>query len=78
MTPQAAAPDLEPMFSALCLELGFCLHPKGQAKVAAALPSGLDAAVKAVLQAEGVDALSATGDLRRQVRDCIKTHLPGA
>ena len=64
------------LFAALCTELGFCLHPRGEAKVKAALPNGLDAAVKAVFEAEGVDFTSASGDLRRQVRDCLKANLP--
>ena len=64
------------MFGALCVELGFCLHDKGQKRVIAALPKGLDAAVKAVFEAEGVDLAGAPGELKRQVRDCIKTNLP--
>ena len=64
------------MFAALCTELGICLHAKGQAKVAAALPNGLDTAVKAVFEAEGIDLLNASGDLKRQVRDCLKSNLP--
>jgi hypothetical protein len=64
------------MFSALCREVGFCLHEKGQKRVIAALPSGLDAGVKAVFAAEGVDEPYAPGDLKRAVRDCLKTHLP--
>jgi len=70
------SPDHEPMFAALCTELGICLHAKGQARVAAALPNGLDAAVKAVFEAEGIDLLNATGDLKRQVRDCLRSNLP--
>lgn len=66
----------EPMFSALCTELGFCLHEKGQVKVIEALPKGLDAAVRAVLQAEGHYEPAASGDLKRGIRDCIKQHLP--
>lgn len=65
-----------PMFSALCKELGFCLHGKGEKRVIAALADGLDAAVKAVFAAEGVDFVSSSGDLRRQVRDCLKANLP--
>jgi hypothetical protein len=64
------------MFAALCTELGFCLHDKGQKRVVAALPSGLDEAVKAVFEAEGVDLLNAPGDLKRAVRDCIRENLP--
>ncbi len=64
------------LFAALCTELWFCLHPKGEARVIAALPGGLDAAVKAVFEAEGVDVVAASGDLRRQVRDCLKANLP--
>ncbi len=66
----------EPMFSALCTELGYCLHEKGQVKVVAALPKGLDAAVRAVLQAEGHYEPAASGDLKRGIRECIKAHLP--
>lgn len=73
MIDQAA---MAPAFQALCVELGFCLHDKGEKKVVAALPKGLDAAVKAVLDAEGVDFLSAPGSLKRQVRDCLKANLP--
>jgi len=66
----------EPMFSALCTELGYCLHEKGQVKVVEALPKGLDAAVRAVLQAEGHYEPAASGDLKRGIRECIKQHLP--
>jgi hypothetical protein len=68
---------LQPMFDALCVELGFCLHDKGQQRVIAALPNGLDAAVRAVFAAEGVDEPRASGELRRAVRDCIKAHTAG-
>ncbi|WP_372706832.1 hypothetical protein [Brevundimonas sp.] len=68
--------DHDDMFAALCREVGFCLHAKGQTKVKAALASGLDAAVRAVFDAEGVDFASSTGDLRRAVRDCLKANLP--
>lgn len=71
-----AQPDYTDLFAALCTELGFCLHPKGEARVVAALPSGLDAAVKAVLEAEGHDVLNANGALKRQIRDCLKANLP--
>lgn len=74
----APAPDYDAMFAALCNEVGFCLHPKGEARVKAALPNGLDAAVRAVFEAEGVDEPHAPGDLRRAVRDCLKAHLPKA
>jgi len=70
--------DHDALFSALCTELGICLHAKGQAKVVAALPSGLDAAVKAVFAAEGIDFLNAPGSLKRYVRDCLKAHPPTA
>ena len=71
-----SASDHDAMFAALCVELGFCLHPKSQAKVVAALSGGLDAAVKAVFEAEGADFISASGHLKRQVRDCLKANLP--
>ncbi|MBN8553346.1 MAG: hypothetical protein J0L52_10680 [Caulobacterales bacterium] len=65
-----------PMFAALCREVGFCLHPKGEARVIAALDIGLDAATRAVFDADGADFAASTGDLRRAVRDCLKAHLP--
>ena len=79
-TPHAPAPDHAPLFAALCTELGICLHTKGQARVVSALPDGLDAAVKAVFAAEGIDFLNAPGSLKRDVRDCLKASLadPGA
>ena len=70
------APNYDDLFAALCREVGFCLHDKGQKRVVAALPMGLDAAVKAVFEAGGVDLLNAPGDQRRAVRDCIKANLP--
>lgn len=69
-----AAPDYDAMFAALCSEVGFCLHEKGQKRVIEALPKGLDAAMKAVLAAEGVDEPNAPGDLKKAVRDCLKAH----
>lgn len=72
-----SAPDpYEPMFSALCREVGYCLHEKGQKKVIAALRAGLDAAVRAVFAAEGVDEPNAPGDVKRAVRECLKANLP--
>ncbi len=76
MTQTSAATDA--MFAALCKEVGFCLHAKGEKRVLEALPNGLDAAVRAVFDAEGVDFAAATGDLRRAVRDCLKANLPQA
>ena len=70
--------DFDEMFAALCSEVGLCLHEKGQKKVIAALPKGLDAAMKAVLAADGVDEPNAPGDLKKAVRDCLKAHVqPG-
>lgn len=70
-----ASPDFDALFADLCTQVGICLHPKAEAKVKAALERGLDAAVRAVFEAEGIDEPSATGDLRRAVRDCIKSHV---
>jgi hypothetical protein len=69
-----ADPDYEAMFAELCVKLGICLHPKGQARVIAALPKGYDAAMRAVFAAEGTDPGSIPGDLKRAVRDCLKAH----
>lgn len=68
----------EPMFAALCTELGFCLHDKGQKRVVAALSEGLDAATKVVFASAGVDYMAALGDHRRAVRECLKANLPTA
>jgi len=77
MASTTADPDrFAPLFAALCREVGFCLHPKGEARVIAALDIGLDAATRAVFDAEGEDFASSTGDLRRAVRDCLKANLP--
>nr|WP_313416216.1 hypothetical protein [Brevundimonas diminuta] len=70
-----AAPDFDQMFADLCNQVGFCLHEKGQKKVIEALPKGLDAAMRTVFAAEGVDEPNAPGDLKRAVRDCIKAHV---
>lgn len=70
-----AVPDFDQMFADLCNQVGFCLHEKGQKKVIEALPKGLDAAMRAVFAAEGVDEPNAPGDLKRAVRDCIKAHV---
>lgn len=70
------ADDYDDLFAALCTELGLCLHAKGQARVVAALPDGLEAAVKVALEADGVDFLNAPGSLKRAVRDCLKANLP--
>lgn len=67
--------DPDALFAALCAEVGLCLHEKGQKRVLAALPNGLDAAMRAVLAAEGVDEPNAPGDLKKAVRDCIKAHV---
>jgi len=77
MTDDATA-AWDDLFAALCKEVGFCLHPKGEARVKAAIPEGLDAATRAVFAAEGIDFVSASGDLRRAVRDCLKANLPEA
>ena len=45
----AASPDFDTLFAALCKEVGFCLHPKGEKRVLEALPNGLDAATRAVV-----------------------------
>lgn len=78
MTTTAEEDAHAPMFAALCVELGYCLHDKGQKRVLAALPQGLDAAVKAVLDADGADFLNSSGSLKRQIRECLKANLPAA
>jgi hypothetical protein len=77
VTPAAVDTSVyDEMFAALCRELGYCLHLKGEKRVIAALPLGLDATVKAVLEAEGADFLNTSGSLKRQIRDCLKANLP--
>ena len=59
--------DFDAMFAALCSEVGFCLHEKGQKKVVEALSKGLDAAMKAVLD---YIATKPFGDSGRVVLTC--------
>ena len=73
-----ATRNYDDLFAALCREVGFCLHPKGEAKVRAALANGLDAATRAVFEADGADFTASNGDQRRAVRDCLKANLPQA
>ncbi len=75
MTEDRAEPNYDAMFADLCRQVGICLHPKGEKRVIAALPKGLDAGVRAALEAEGIDEPSAPGDLKRAVRDCLKAHV---
>jgi hypothetical protein len=70
--------NFDDLFAALCSEVGFCLHEKSQQKVISALSSGLDAGVKAVFRAEGVDEPNASGDLKRAVREVLKAHVTKA
>lgn len=65
---------LRPMFTALCVQLGFCLHDKGERRVVEAWPDGVEATMRAVFAADGVDEASAPRDLKRAMRDCIKAH----
>jgi len=64
------------LFTALCIELGFCLHEKGEVRVIAAFPDGLDATVRAVFLAEGMDYAHSDPALKRAVGACLEAHLP--
>ena len=64
-----------PLFRDLCVKLGFCLHDKGEKRVEAARPQGVEAMVKAVFQAEGMDFDACRTDLKKAVRDCVSEHL---
>lgn len=63
------------MFKALCIELGFCLHDKGEKRVIAARPRGADAMARAVFEADGVDFDAERSGLKKAVRECIEEHL---
>ena len=64
-----------PLFRDLCVQLGFCLHDKGEKRVEAARSLGVEAMVKAVFQAEGMDFDACRTDLKKAVRDCVSEHL---
>ena len=63
------------LFTALCVQLGFCLHEKGEARVVAARSNGVEAMMKAVFQSEGMDFDACRTDLKKAVRECIAEHL---
>ena len=56
----------------LCRELGFCLSPEHQARLAVEPPDDIDAFTDAVIHAEGLDPRSIDLRLRRDVKARVR------
>jgi hypothetical protein len=63
--------DARALLSKLCIELGFCLPPSDQERLAQAPPSDVRGFVDAVFMAEGLDPSTVDRHIYRQVRDMV-------
>ena len=63
--------EAETLLSKLCVDLGFCLPPVEQDRLASDPPKDVRAFTDAVFTAEGLDPATADRHLYRQVRDVI-------
>jgi len=68
--PQPA--ELHRLLDHLCVQLGFCLPPDEQARLAEHPPDSADAFTDAVFEAEGLDPATADRHLYRQVRNKVR------
>lgn len=64
----------EQLLDRLCTELGFCLPPAEQARLAASPPASVRAFTDAIFIAEGLDPQLADKHLWRQVRDRVQEY----
>ena len=74
--PQPA--ELRRLLDRLCAQLGFCLPPDEQARLAEHPPDSVDAFADALFAAEGLDPATADRHLYRQVRDIVREAFRGA
>ncbi|MDT0341487.1 hypothetical protein [Streptomyces litchfieldiae] len=74
MAPRDSHADVRRLLYELCVDLGFCLPPEEQSRLADAPPAGVDAFTDAVFEAEGMDP-GRHGQLRRQVRERVERHM---
>jgi hypothetical protein len=58
----------------LCLDLGFCLPPSEQTRLAVERPSSADELTDAIFAAEGLDPTLANRTLWKKVRDRVPTY----
>jgi hypothetical protein len=63
--------EVQALLSKLCIDLGFCLVPTEQARLASAPPSDIDEFTRAVFIAEDLDPLTAESNLYHQVRELV-------
>ena len=63
--------ESEGLLSKLCVDLGFCLPPAEQDRLASDPPKDVGAFTDAVFSAEGLDPATADRSLYRRVRDVI-------
>jgi hypothetical protein len=63
--------EVEVLLSKLCIDLGFCLPPDDQKRLAEQPPVDAHAFTDAVFSAEGLDPTTADRHLYRQVRDMV-------
>lgn len=71
MALTANSREVRRLLSRLCVELGFCLPPGDQARLAEYPPETVDAFARAVVTAEGFDPLTMDIALYRQVKDMV-------
>ena len=69
LTPHSR--EVRQLLSRLCIELGFCLDPLDQARLADCPPETVEAFARAVVTAEGFDPLLMDSSLYRQVKDMV-------
>jgi hypothetical protein len=67
--------EVEALLYKLCVDLGFCLPPVEQDRLASDPPKDVRAFTDAVFSAEGLDPATADRHLYRQVRDVIAAAL---
>jgi hypothetical protein len=75
MNVQLSPAQVEALLYELCVVLGFCLPPGGQARLRESPPTEVDAFTDAVIRAEGLDPYAdISPHLRRDVRARVSEH----
>ena len=65
---------IDGLLAELCTDLGFCLPPEAQARLAETPPATVDAFTDAVFVEEGWDPVHADPQLRMQVRERVSRY----
>lgn len=63
---------LQELLDRLCVQLGFCLPPADQVRLAQQPPDSAEAFTNAVFEAEGLDPETADRHLYRQVQTMVR------